>query len=126
MGDWKLSAEMSDVKVRDRGGIDPNDQKAIKTAELGKMELYDLSNDIAETTNLKNIETGRFKQMRTILLQSYRQVQSESPTWPEWDFARYEAQRILWPSYRGSRRIPARLPDLLPKYLDNPHINTIE
>ena len=126
MGDWKLSAEMSDVKVRDRGGIDLDDQKAIKTAELGNMELYDLSNDIAETTNLKNIETGRFKQMRTILLQTYRQVQSESPTWPEWDFVGYESQRILWPSYRGSRRIPARLPALLPKYLDNPHIKTIE
>jgi hypothetical protein len=27
----------------------------------------------------------------------HREVRDESPTWPEWEFARYEAGRIEWP-----------------------------
>lgn len=126
MGDWKLSAEMNADKARDRAGINPADQQTIKTASVGDMELYNLKNDIGETTDLKTAEPVRFAQMREILETKYREVQSESPVWPAWDAARYEGQRIARPAYRGSRRVPPRTPPIAPAYHDNPELETIE
>ena len=90
------------------------------------MALYNLKDDIGETADLKTSEPARFAEMRKTLEAKYREVQAESPTWPEWDFARYEAQRIAWPPYRGSRRVPLRTPLIPPAYHDNPDIKTIE
>ena len=126
MDDWKLSAEMDAPKTRNRGGIDPADQKTIKTAGLGRMELYNLKNDIGESTDLSTIEADRFNIMKKILETKYREVQAESPTWPAWDFARYESQRIEWSDYRGKRKVPHRDAKIPAKYLDNPLIETIE
>jgi len=125
-GDWKLSAELIAPAPRHRGSITAEDQRAIKTARLGKMELYNLKSDIAETTDLKSSEPGRFERMRRMLEKKYREVQAESPTWPEWEFARYEAERIEWPPYRGARRVPARKPKIPANYIDNPLIESIE
>jgi arylsulfatase A len=126
MGDWKLSAELAGPAPRQRGNIDPDDQQAIKTAKLGKMELYNLKNDIAETTDMKSAEPRRFEQMRNLLTAKYREVQAESPTWPAWEFARYESQRIEWPSYRGARKVPERPAKIPATYQDNPRIETVE
>ena len=126
IGNWKLSAEMDAEKVRDRGGINASDQQTIKTAKLGRMALYNLKEDIGETTDLKTKEPARFSEMRKVLEVKYREVQAESPTWPEWEFARYEGQRIAWPPYRGSRRVPPRTPLIPPIYHDNPSIKAIE
>jgi arylsulfatase A len=126
MGDWKLSAEMDADPTRDRGGVDPLDQRTIKTAKLGKMELYNLRDDIAESTDLKSTEPARFAEMRKILEAKYLEVQKESPTWPDWKFARYEGQRIVWPPYRGSRRVEPRTPLIPADYHNNPALKTIE
>jgi arylsulfatase A len=126
MGDWKLSAEMDASRVRDRAGIHPEDQQAIKSAGLGKMELYNLTEDIGETTDLKSSEPARTNQMRKILEAKYREVQVASPIWPEWKFAGYEAKRITWPPYRGAQRVTPRKPLVPPTYHDNPYITTIE
>jgi arylsulfatase A len=126
IGDWKLAAELDAEPVRDRGGVDPRDQQTIKTAGLGEMELYNLKEDIGETTDLKSTEPTRFVQMRGILEAKYREVQRETPTWPAWEFARYEGQRIAWPPYRGARSTPPRTPLIPPVYHDNPALETIE
>lgn len=126
IGDWKLSAEMLAGNARDRGGINPADQQTIKTAKLGKMELYDLRNDISESHDLSTAEPKRFAEMKLILQSKYTEVQAESRTWPEWEFARYEGQRIEWPAYRGSKPVPLRKPLIPPTYQDNPAIETIE
>lgn len=126
IGDWKLSAEMVAEKARDRAGISPQDQQTIKTANLGEMELYNLKQDIGETKDLQAAEPARFAEMRELLTTKYREVQAESPTWPEWKSARYESQRIQWPPYRGSRRVPLRKPRIPPTYQNNPLLETIE
>ena len=126
IGNWKLSASIAAEKVRDRGGIDAQDQQAIKTAPLGKMWLYNLREDPGETFDYSQREPERLVSMKRILEAKYREVQRESPLWPEWEFARYEAQRILWPDYRGARKVPHRNPAIPPYYLDNPLLETIE
>lgn len=126
MGDWKLAAELDVQEVRDRGGIHPADQSAIKTARLGEMSLYNLRNDIGETMDQKSIEPIIFNELRTVLEAKYREVQSESRTWPEWTAARYEAQRIAWPPYRGATVVPESPPALPAVYQDNPEIEAIE
>ncbi|MAV34196.1 MAG: arylsulfatase [Planctomycetaceae bacterium] len=125
-GDWKLSAELKAVTIRDRGGIHPLDQRAIKTARLGEMELYNLSDDIGETTDLKRSQPALFGELRAMLETQYRQVQRESPIWPAWEFPGYESQRIVWPPYRGARRVTPRAPRIPPVYRNNPDIESIE
>lgn len=125
-GDWKLSAEMIAPPPKHRASITAQDQQTIKTSKLGKMQLYHLKHDIAETTDLKSSEPTRFARMKKLLERKYYEVQAESPTWPEWEFARYESQRIEWPSYRGARRVPERKPKTPATYHDNPLIETIE
>jgi arylsulfatase A len=126
MGDWKLSATLDAPPPRNRGGIDPVDQQMIKTAPLADMALYHISSDIAETTDLKSAEPKRFAQMKQVLENKYREVQNESPTWPAWEFARYESERIEWPDYRGAKSVPHRDAKIPARYLNNPEIETIE
>ena len=125
-GDWKLSAELKAVTIRDRGGIHPLDQRAIKTARLGEMELYNLSDDIGETTDLKRSQPALFGELRAMLETQYGQVQRESPIWPAWEFPGYESQRIVWPPYRGARRVTPHAPRIPPVYRNNPDIESIE
>jgi hypothetical protein len=41
--------------------------------------------------------------MAAELQKMYRAVREESPTWPAWEWPRYEADRIQWPDYRGKK-----------------------
>ena len=71
-GDWKLSAELDADPIRQRGGIDSMDQQVIKTAKLSRMDLYNLAEDISETTDLKECYPDRFAEMRVLLESKYR------------------------------------------------------
>lgn len=125
-GRWKLTAEMDAPPARDRGGIDPADQRTIKTAGLVNMKLYDLEKDIGELSNVQTAEPEVFARLSRTLNKLYREVQAESPVWPEWEFARYESQRIQWPPYRGDNAAPLRIPLIPPVEIDNPLIEGIE
>ena len=50
------------------------------------------------------------KRLKERLVKKYREVRDESPTWPEWEFPRYEGQRIEWPEYRALRKPPVYEP----------------
>lgn len=126
IGDWKLSAELDAGPIRQRGGIDSMDQHVIKTAKLGRMDLYNLAEDISEATDLKERYPDRFAEMRMLLESMYREVQAESPTWPEWESARYESQRIQWPAYRGAKAVQPRTPAIPADYHDNPSLQGID
>jgi len=125
-GDWKLSAEMTAGPAKHRASITVEDQQTIKTAGLGRMQLYNLKDDIAETTNLSSSNPARFKNMAAKLRRKYKEVQAESPTWQAWEFERYESQRIEWPAYRGAKRVPPRDAKIPARYFDNPLIEAIE
>jgi arylsulfatase A len=99
-GDWKILARLTGPETKPGGGIRPEDQRALKSAEVTRFELYNLRDDIGEKHDRAASEPGRLKEMTAKLRRMYREVRDESPTWPEWEFACYESRRIEWPAYR--------------------------
>ena len=119
-GDWKLVAAIDAPPARQRAGIDAQDQRDIKSAKLGKMELYNLKADRAEMRDLASAEPKRFSQMAARMRKIYSEVQKDSPQWPTWEFTRYESQRIEWPPYRGAKKVEPRKPKIPGDFRDNP------
>ena len=98
-GDWKILARL-DGPVYDRGAdITAEEIGAYKTANLTGFELYNLADDPNETYDAKDRETGVFERMKERFEEYYREVRSESPSWPEWVWPKYEGARIEWPVY---------------------------
>ena len=109
-GDWKLAARVDTPDLKPSGSITAEDIEFGKQAELSEFALYHLRDDIAETTDRQADEPSRFAEMKERLVKKYREVRDESPTWPEWEFPRYEGQRIEWPEYRALRKPPVYEP----------------
>jgi len=80
-GDWKLVAHWDGPKKPLGGNVNPDSMKAIKTAKLTHFELYNLSNDISEKTDLATREPERVKALAAILKRKYLEVQKEGPFW---------------------------------------------
>ena len=119
-GDWKLVAAIDAPLTRQRAGIDALDQQDIKSAKLGKMELYNLNIDRKESRDLASVDPKRFRQMAERMKKIYSDVQKDSPQWPAWEFARYESQRIEWPPYRGAKKVEPRKPKIPGDFRNNP------
>lgn len=103
-GDWKLVATL-DLPDFPRGADITDDMmRALKQAEPVEFALYNLKSDIGEQSDLKTHEPERFQRMKSQLLEMYHDVRAESPTWPAWEWPRYEGQRIEWPEYRKPRK----------------------
>jgi arylsulfatase A len=105
MGDWKLLAGLNLPDFPPGADVTDEQMHVLKTAELEGFELYNLKDDIAETTDLSAREPQRLQEMTAVMQTMYDAVQEESPVWPAWTWPRYEAQRIEWPPYtRAARR----------------------
>ena len=105
-GDWKLVARIDRPDIQPGGGITAEDIEYNRDAKLTGFELFNLRDDIGETTDLQKTETARFEGMKEAMLEMYDDVRAESPVWPEWEFPRYEGQRIEWPEYKAMRKPP--------------------
>lgn len=105
-GDWKLVARIDKPQFQPGGGITEEDIEFNRDAELTGFELFNLREDIGETTDLQKEEAARFEGMKEMLLDKYAEVKAESPVWSEWEWPRYESQRIEWPEYEAMRRPP--------------------
>ena len=105
MGKWKILAHLDAPEISKRVDLTELDQKTLKTAKLGQFELYNLREDSGETRDLATSETARLKKMVQRLQKIYAGVQEECPVWPEWEWTRYEHERIQWPPYRGKRKV---------------------
>ena len=114
MGDWKILAHLDAPEISKRVDLTALDQKTLKTAKLGKFELYNLRKDPSESNDLASSEADRLEKMSKRLQSMYEDVQKECPVWPEWEWARYEHERIQWPPYRGARKIAPHIPKIPP------------
>jgi hypothetical protein len=79
----------------------------LKHAEPAEFELYNLRDDIGETTNLAEREPAKLASMTAALKEYFYDVRRETPTWPLWDNPNYEGDRIEWPAY-FARPLPKR------------------
>lgn len=98
-GDWKILATIRDVPTKGPVDIRPGDMQALKTAPLDQFVLYNLKEDIAEQNDRAKSDPEVFAAMREKVIKLYREIQEETPTWPEWTWSRYEGERIEWPEY---------------------------
>lgn len=93
-GDWKILATLTGTELKPGADLIEKDRQIMKSAELDTFELYNLRNDIGEKTDLASKEPERVKKMAAQLKKMYREVRDESPTWPAWEWPRYEGKRI--------------------------------
>jgi arylsulfatase A len=98
IGDWKVVATL-DKPAEVGGDITEEGQQALKTAEPADYELYNLREDLGETTDLSGLEPEKLAEMVSALKTMYREVREESPVWPVWKWPHYEGKRIQWPDY---------------------------
>ncbi|MFH1268940.1 MAG: sulfatase-like hydrolase/transferase [Planctomycetota bacterium] len=107
VGDWKILASLTEPDVKPGADITPEIQASIKRAEPATFELYNLREDVGETTDLAEKEPERAAAMSAQLQKLYHEVRDESPVWPAWEWARYEGGRIqaarkagVWPEWK--------------------------
>lgn len=103
-GPWKLVAKLDQSDLGRGGGLEERDMSVLKTAHLTGFELFHLIDDPAEQHDISDQHPEVFTRLTDIAVQMHREVSEESPTWPAWEFARYESQRIQWPDYWTNRR----------------------
>lgn len=105
VGDYKILAQLDVEDPKPSGEILATEMQSIKTARLTKFELYNLAEDIGESHDLADEQSERLRELSQVLSEMYQQVTQEGPQWPEWEWPRYEGQRIEWTpqSRRGQR-----------------------
>jgi arylsulfatase len=103
-GDWKLSARLTVDAPQPGGGIPEGEFAAIKSGELTGFELYNLTQDVAESNDVKAKQPQRFAAMKHQMIQQFLDVQQEAPEWPLWEWPRYESEQIEWPDYWLNRK----------------------
>ncbi|MEM7010951.1 MAG: sulfatase-like hydrolase/transferase [Verrucomicrobiota bacterium] len=104
VGDWKLLAGLDGPPHEGPPNLTNAQNQANRTAELIDFELYNLKEDIAEGMPAQDDQPERFEAMKKQMTALYREVRDESPQWPEWEWPRYEGERIEWPEYWLEKR----------------------
>ncbi len=104
LGDWMILGHLDTPAFVLGADIRPEEQQAIKKAEITSFELYNLRQDLGQKTDLAAKEPDRLREMAVQLRKMYRSVRDESPTWPAWQWPRYEAERIVWPPYKAKKQ----------------------
>jgi len=102
VGEWKILAALSERPLVPGGDIRAEDSVHLKTAQLTTFELYHLSDDVGETRDLATARPEQVRQLSDRLRDLYGEVCQASPVWPEWEWTRYESQRIR--DYREALR----------------------
>ena len=107
VGDWKILATLSGWDLKQSVDITAETQQVFKRAELASFELYNLREDIGENTDLAEEQPQRLAAMSAQLVKLYHEVRQESPIWPDWEWPRFEGQRIraareagIWPEWK--------------------------
>ena len=105
-GDWKLIASLSEPGPNVGADITLEEIERIKTAELRDFQLYNLKQDIAESNDLKAERKEVFDSLKQEMQTIYKEVRAEAPSWPAWEWPRYEGSKIVWPEYWLNRKRP--------------------
>lgn len=103
-GPWKLVASLNQPDRQPSGGIPADEISQIKSAELVHFELFRLDQDAAESIDVSTDYPQVLDEMSGQLKQMHAEVRQAAPTWPTWEWPRYESKRIQWPDYWLNRK----------------------
>jgi len=81
IGDWKILARWDGPVKPISGNVSEEAMTLIKTAQLTDFELYNLRRDVGERNDIADEHPDRLKQMSDRLIELYRFVQTEGPSW---------------------------------------------
>jgi len=99
LGDWKILATFDPPNMSRSHDLDEKSEREAKTAELDQFFLYNLRNDIGETTDLAETEPEKLAQAKAALTAKFLDVRADAVTWPSWKHTNGEAALIIWPDY---------------------------
>ena len=81
-GDWKIMAKLNGGKLPKYRNIDEGVAPRVREAALTDFLLYDLAEDISESTDLSEEEPEKLSEMRAKLEENYREMTSTMHVWP--------------------------------------------
>jgi arylsulfatase A len=81
IGDFMVLGHWDGPKLGPGGSVHQGDCEAIKAAKLVTFELYNLNDDLAQTTDLAEKEPERLKELSAMLVKKYEEVRDEGPVW---------------------------------------------
>lgn len=80
-GDWIILGYLDDPIEKHTHWLSSQDMPMIKSAQLGKFELYDLARDPQQQHDLSESEAERLESMRKQLVEKHREVVAEGFEW---------------------------------------------
>lgn len=89
-GQWKLLGKIAGGNLKPFGDIRADDQTRIKNAKLEAFDLFHISDENSPVTN--NAEKSA--ELQILMHRKFKSVLAESPTWPPWEWPRWEGKRI--------------------------------
>jgi arylsulfatase A len=98
-GDWKLLASLTPADQGNLTNVTSEQMRQLKSCKLDEFQLYNLRDDLGETSDLSDMHPDKFRRMVRQMLDMFTEVQQAGPVWPEWEFPGYEGRRIEWPDY---------------------------
>jgi len=82
-GNWKIAAHWDGPDYPPGSSLRKGQQDIIRSASLTQFELYNLREDLSETTDRASEQPARLKAMASQLKALYDEVRKEAPVWPE-------------------------------------------
>ena len=81
-GDWKIMAKLNGGKLPKYRNIDEGVAPRVREAALTDFLLYDLAEDISESTDLSEEEPEKLSEMKALLEKQYRALTADMHVWP--------------------------------------------
>lgn len=80
-GQWKVLAKLNGGKLAKLQNVTNENARLVRGASLTDIELYDLSKDVGESTNVADQDPARTAKLKAMLEQQYRELVKGSHVW---------------------------------------------
>ena len=80
-GDWKVLAKLDHPKLRKFSNLNTGNAEIAKSAKLADIEIYRVTDDIAEAKNLAGEKPEELKRLTAALQSAYAELIADSPVW---------------------------------------------
>ena len=80
-GDWKVLAKMDKLDGKKFSNLHSGNAENAKSAKLTDIEIYRVTDDIAESKNLAKVNPEELKRLTELVNSAYAELISDSPVW---------------------------------------------